>query len=189
MYQSFELMMQKCYQNNNPNILSRIKSDIRSGKEFHYLFVGKVGTGKTLLAREIYKQFRNQNPNIEHSFSRARELYRHYLSVMMSSYTDKGDAIKRAIRCFRSQFAVLDDIGAEKPRTEASRMFIEDILEDRYDFAKMYPCCSIITTNLTGEEIGQLYGHRVLDRLHEIFTIMVFNDHSFRQDHTEIIEG
>jgi len=147
------------------------------------------GTGKTLLAIEIYKQFKNQNPNIEHSFSRARELYRHYLSVMMSSYTDKGDAIKKAIRCFRSQFAVLDDIGAEKPRTEASRMFIEDILEDRYEFAKIYPCCSIITTNLTGEEIGQLYGHRVLDRLHEIFTIMVFNDHSFRQDHTEIIEG
>jgi len=190
MYRGFELRLPEWYSEiNSANCLKRIKNDLKSGKLFHYLFIGDVGVGKTVLAEEIFKQFRQNNPDIECNFLKGREVYQDYVIVLNSNYSDKSDALKKKTRCFRYLFSVLDDLGKEKPRTEGSRAYMESLLEDRYDFQKKIKCCTIITTNLSGQEIGDLYGEPVLNRLHEIFTIMKFGDHSFRLDHTEIIEA
>lgn len=182
MTQNFKLP--KNYVNNNPNIIKRIEHDIKVNKEFHYLFIGVVGSGKTYLATSLSKTMEGVK------YLSARQVYRDYLNIMMSDFTDKVSALNKKIHCMRGKYVILDDLGAEKPKTESSRAFMEEILEDRYEWIKKkLAICTIITTNLTGKEITSLYGNRVLDRLHEVFTIMKFNKYSFRNANVEIIEG
>lgn len=188
-FKGFDLKLPEWYKNNNPNILSWIKDDLKKGRQFHYLFIGEVGTGKTELTDIIYGQFKQHNAVINDRYIKATEIYQDYLGVMQSNYTDKHNAIRKRTGCLQNEFTILDDLGAEKPYTESSSQFIETILIGHYCFIKKYPCCSIITTNLTGDNIAERYGNRVLDRLHEVFTIMIFNNYSFRQEKTEIIKG
>jgi DNA replication protein DnaC len=90
----------------------------------------------------------------------------------------------------RGDFVILDDIGSEKPRTAGSRSFMEDIIEDRYDWImKGLGKRTVFTTNLTGSELAELYGDRVVDRLQEAFIIMKFKNYSFRKNKNIVIEG
>lgn len=175
------------YVNINPNITKRILGDINNDNNFHYLFLGPVGCGKTYLAELIYN-FMKRN-DVKTKYIKAREIYREYVEKMMSDVSDKADALRKRLQCLRGEFVVLDDLGDEKPRTEKSIAFMQDIITDRYEWIKNRDCKTIIITNLTGEEIGKTYGYRVLDRLHECFTVMKFKDHSFRSQNVEIIEG
>ena len=175
------------YQKNNPNILKRIEQDLDTNSGFHYLFMGDVGCGKTYLAEIIAKNFENVR------YNSAFELYSDYLFLLDSSYTDKNEAIKNLKHSLRGSFVILDDLGAESPRSESSRNFISAVCQDGYlwvkEVEKMKVTRSIITTNLTGMQIQKLYGVRVIDRLQELYTIMKFKSKSFRADEKEIIEG
>jgi DNA replication protein DnaC len=172
------------YKKNNPHIIEQIISDIKNEKDFHYLFQGCVGCGKTYLAKLISKTF--EDVKIKY----ARSVYREYLSVLDSNYTDKAVAIDKRIHCLRGDFVILDDIGSEKPRTAGSRSFMEDIIEDRYDWImKGLGKRTVFTTNLTGSELAELYGDRVVDRLQEAFIIMKFKNYSFRKNKNIVIEG
>ena len=194
MYQSFDLQLPEGYENLNPNIINRVKSDLKNAKQFNYLFLGLVGAGKTYLAKIIYKQFYRLN-HLENSssFLLARDVYQEYLAVLNSNFVDKSTAIRKRLNCFKDSFSVLDDLGAETPNTDASKSYMADIIERRYEYWQENPkyiAGSIITSNLkTGQEIGEMYGHRLLDRLHEMYTIMIFTNHSFRNKKAEIIKG
>lgn len=173
----------KDYEINNPNIIDRIRSDVNSNKEFHYFFVGCYGSGKTYLAEIIKNHFKNVK------FISAGDIYADYLNIINSNLSDKYDAADKRLHCMRSKFVILDDLGNEKPRTISSRSFIESILEDRYRWVKKgFGTRTIITTNLSGDLISELYGDHVLDRIHGIFTLMRFEEKSFRRDKLEIIE-
>ena len=186
-FKGFDLNLPHWYKDNNPAILKRIEVDLKAGNQFNYLFIGNVGTGKTLLADTIYNQFRCNNPRIDNKYIRAMDIYQEYLGVMMSNYTDKLNALEKRIRCLEKPFVIFDDLGTEKPSTDSSRQFIETILINHYNYVLKYCSSSIISTNLTGDDIADKYGNRVLDRIHDAFTIMKFNNHSFRQEKTEII--
>ena len=54
---------------------------------------------------------------------------------------------------------------------------IVDLLTRRYD-RQLF---TVITTNLTSEEIRAKYGERIADRLNEMMTKIVFRDSSFRR--------
>ena len=176
-----DFRLPKDYVKNNPNILEQVASDIN--KNFHYFFQGQVGSGKTYLADAIAKYH-------EFKIIKAREVYRDYLRLMNSDYSDKNEQLTKIVRILRGKNVIFDDIGAEKPKTAASANFIEDIIEDRYDWWKKGLAeRTIFTTNLTGIELGELYGDRVVDRLQEMFIIMKFKKVSFRTKKQKIIEG
>ena len=45
------------YETNNPKILAQVKKDLAGDAEFHYLFIGVCGCGKTYLAKFFAKNY------------------------------------------------------------------------------------------------------------------------------------
>jgi DNA replication protein DnaC len=176
----------KDYKVNNPAIFKQVSIDVDTGNTFHYIFTGVCGCGKTYLAEQIAKHY----PNTK--IITAQEAYQKYRYAINLNTADQATELRKSIHCMRGRddLLILDDLGAEKPRTEASRAFMESILEDRYEWIrKGFGGSTIITTNLTSEKLAEFYGDRVLDRLQEMFTIMKFRPYSFRSLKRKIIEG
>ena len=189
MIQATELKLPKHYKENNPNILSRVRKDMGEGKPFHYLFVGAVGCGKTELARAIWGSYESRH----FESVKIRRFYRSYLYHLSTNQDDKYQAIREVEKQFRSRAVIIDDVGDERPATEAAHDYIASMMEERYDYCILPHnrdfCQTVITTNLKGEDILKFYGSRVLDRMEELFTIMEFNAHSFRREKKEKIKG
>lgn len=176
------------YQKNNPNIIDRIESDLDEDRNFHYLFTGKVGSGKTYLARIIYVSFQRQTQERWYS-AKIRDTYKRYLEVS-DLQRDRSKLVNRIEAPFIARNTVLDDLGYESPATEAAHEYISGLLDKRYDRWTQELCDrTIITTNLSGDQIADVYGNRTMDRLEEMCTIMKFNDESFRRKDREIVTG
>jgi len=182
-----KLKLPEYYEKNNPNILQKVGDDMKAGRPFHYLFIGTVGCGKTELARAIVRSHPGFN------VVKTRRFYRSYLEYISMRHQDKYESIRIIERQFRERLLILDDLGDEKPSTEAARDYMSAMIEERYDYCshpgRVDKCRTVITTNLTGKQILDFYGSRVLDRLEEMFIIMKFKEHSFRHDKVKTISG
>ena len=185
-----KLILPKGYKENNKNILKYVKSKIENDSEFHYLFQGTVGCGKTLLSKIIEASIKSKTGNKINSLI-CRRLYEKYLKIITSDCTDKYEAIDDIYRIFHSEFLILDDLGDERPGTDSAHDFVGGLIEERYNFLKRtnFKGRTIISTNLNGNEIINFYGSRVYDRMQEMFVICKFNKVSFRENKLTIIEG
>jgi DNA replication protein DnaC len=186
-----KLILPSYYKENNPNIIKTIREDFKDDKPFHYLFLGKAGCGKTELARIIYKSSATHHKNHnEYSFIKARELYWNYLDNLKDSNFGSNWIIKKNENAIKAPKLVFDDLGNEKPSTTSAREYIGTYLERRYDLINLNRVSNtIITTNLDQKGLYNLYGSRVLDRLEEMFTVMVFKKHSFRSEKRKVVKG
>lgn len=156
---------------------------MNNDQNFHYLFLGKPGTGKTYLANIIKKSI----PGCK--FMEAREIYSDYLRIIGGNFSDKAEAIAKREHSLRGEYVIMDDLGDEKG-TEAGHEFIGKLITDRYYwFKKGFAKGTIITSNLDGKAIKEIYGSRIIDRLYEMCIVMEFQDHSFRMDNLRIISG
>ncbi len=175
-----DLIFPENYRFNNPNIIKLVKKVYN--QEFHLLFMGVVGCGKTYLAQIISK-------TDKFKFINARNAYYEYLRLKEGDYSDKHEALRKARNQLCGANVIFDDIGSEKPATQAAHSFIEGLIEDRYErIKKGYSKKTIFTTNLNAEMIRDFYGDRVLDRISEVFTICKFQNKSFREEKLKIVE-
>ena len=174
------------YVKNNPNLLKHLNTNLVNGKSFHYLFTGDVGCGKTYLAKNTIGCSLSRWHTIK-----VHKFYQEYLSIISSSAYDKFDALKSHNLIMQSESLLIDDLGDEKPSTEAAHDYFAGLIERRYDYLERKAKFSrtIITTNLTGNQISKTYGSRVLDRIKHYFVICKFNDVSFRDKTKQIILG
>ena len=205
----FEIRYPKAYKKNNKKIIKRVEKDlllygnnIIDGVEHsdmkvsaHYLFQGVVGCGKTTLAKIIFNVCRYKGDSDNSKSTSFRKIYEDYLGFLGSTFTDKHTAIQDLSELMKKELLLLDDLGDEKPNTDAAHDYIGGLLEKRYEYIKTgFPgnelnCVTIITTNLNGKQIIDTYGSRVYDRLQEIFVICKFKDVSFREKKRQIIKG
>jgi DNA replication protein DnaC len=168
---------------------------------FHFLIIGQVGTGKTMFSKTVMRRFMEHSkiPPCSESkwFLKSAALYESHLRLIRNnSGSDKGDAIENNQKVILGDIKrcagniVLDDIGTE--RGGESSPFIGGLLERRYDFIKKHgnKASTIITTNLglgNGDlSIRKTYGERVLDRLIEMFNIIIFEDRRYRSCKADI---
>ena len=205
----FEIVYPKAYKKNNKNIIERIEKDMQlygnnmiDGVQHdamkvsaHYLFQGVVGCGKTTLAKLLFYSCRRFGNSSDTKMTSCRSMYEEYLRLMGSEYSDKYDAISELSDVTKKEVLLIDDLGDEKPNTDAAHDYIGGLIEKRYEHVKNYypgnrlNSVTIITTNLTGQQIVDMYGSRVYDRIQEIFVICKFNDVSFREKKRTIIKG
>ncbi len=168
------------YIKNNKNTLSLVEKNINNN--YHYLFVGSVGSGKTHLAKIL------QKTDDRFKFVYARNIYYEYVRLLKGDYADANERIASLVRTGRTRCLIFDDIGTEKPPTAAARSFIEGLIEDRYmAIEEGIAQKTIMTTNLSLKEIEMLYGERVADRILGSLTICKFQDISFRKKKMKVV--
>ena len=80
-----------------------------------------------------------------------------------------------------TSFVVFDDLGAEE-NTEDSQNIVRRLLMYRYNHCKQ----TVITTNLTGEELKARYSERIVSRIYEDYLVVVMNGEDRRKKKLEI---
>jgi len=141
---------------------------------------GSVGTGKSWACKAIINKFYSEDfPCKFVTFSKL-------LDYIRTSYSDNqglsqvGKAHSELTKVMESRLLVLDDLGAEKSQSEVNSWAYEQLfilINDRVESDDYL----FITTNLSGKELKDRYGHRVLDRILGSSRAFKFEGESFRQ--------
>ena len=146
---------------------------------FGFILSGLCGNGKTTIVkalRELIKalQIRDEYGRWELRLLDAKTICR--LSV--------NDDVWFNELC-NERLLAIDDLGCEPLEIQSYGNIytpIIDLLTRRYDRQKF----TILTTNLTPQEIGERYGERIGDRLNEMMHQINFKEGSFRLTDTSI---
>jgi DNA replication protein DnaC len=137
------------------------------------LLTGPPGTGKTRMAAIAANHISDLGwpvkfisaPDYHAAFLHSQDLMRKNDAEALDYYEVLGGYGKwEAWRLM-----VLDDLGRERSTaTEYSAHLVEELLRSRYDD----DAPTIVTTNLTVDEIGDRYGDRTASLIHELFWIV-----------------
>ncbi|MGY0391199.1 hypothetical protein ACW5R3_01400 [Bizionia sp. KMM 8389] len=144
------------------------------------LIIGGVGIGKTDYLKCFEAIFKPISSLRFKSYS-AKHLVREFekcATPIEKDYFFKDIDRKRIF---------IDDIGSEKDASNYGLFnVVGDILSERYDKnQKTFITTNFVNTNHNVEEtlnaLGERYGHRIYDRLFEMFNIIVFTGQSLRK--------
>lgn len=181
-YKTFE-----AWQANNErmaNILSFAQNYTHHPKA-NLIFSGSTGTGKTMLANLIATTFIKQEKSVlilrssqiceqargtwhKHAQTTEQALIEHWVSVDLLVIDELGEA----------------DMANNADMAKTDRERISSIIDGRYAQGKP----TIITTNLTKEQMIQRLGDRAWDRLQQNAVFIAFNWQSYRQVHSNFVE-
>lgn len=153
--------------------------DVKKG----LLIMGDVGTGKTICMRvmaKIYKSFRMVETRhiTRDAISKPQRIVDMY-GRMSFKLTPGGSAVREMPYnyCF-------DDLGLE-PTTISNYgnkiPVMSEILLDRYKMFVESGMITHCTTNLSADNLGEVYGSRIKDRLRQMMNVIVFEGNSKRK--------
>lgn len=145
---------------------------LHSSRRWGLLLTGGIGTGKTTLAKALLRTYLRCDvwlypPNI-------KELTANEAVRIASYYPARWEEV------LNSEFLIIDDIGTEPTEVKSYGMAItpiQEVLQYRYEKRSK----TILTSNLSAEEIASRYGERVADRFKEMFAIIHFTGESWRK--------
>lgn len=153
--------------------LSRAKwigANIRDGSKDNYLFSGKPGRGKTMLAVSILNAL-NSIPSCELSclFVSVEMFMNLEWTVYKNNNSWDKDELYKEEQCIRNcDVLVLDDLGSEATfksgkDVEQATKHKQEVLFRIADYRKSKT--NIITTNNTGKELQTMYHPKIVSRL------------------------
>lgn len=135
------------------------------------IMTGKTGNGKTHLASVVCKQVAAEN-NAQPIYTTASHMLRYIRGSYDSVEYTEDQAINRYATC---DLLVLDEVGV-RLSSDAARATMFEVLDIRYQ-----DCApTIIISNLSVKEIQEQIDERMVDRLSENGTLMVFDWKSYR---------
>lgn len=132
------------------------------------MLAGTVGSGKTTLFNAIVSMILILHPSVRVYKKSALDLAR-IAQVDMDEFN----------RYCNAEVLFIDDVGQE-PIVKNFGNEISPMLElifKRYD-KQLF---TIITTNLSSDQIRKIYGQRISDRFAEMFDVITYNIPSFRK--------
>ena len=142
--------------------VERVVKWMYDSKKRGLLLCGTLGNGKTTMLRAIKRFF---NYNI--SYFEAQGIYNHFKQTQEFPYIGQKDIL------------LIDDLGVE-PQS------YNDFGEIRYPLAELLMLRykqnrpTIIATNCTFEQIGEIYGDRLQDRMKEMYAVITYKEPSYR---------
>lgn len=120
------------------------------------LICGEPGRGKSRLGCALVRAFVKQRRRA--LFTTARHLQR----TVWDSYTADGADERSAIRTFtQPDLLVIDDLGHEGKSGDATLALLLDVLDERANHRR----ATVVTTNLTGDEVASRFDSAMLSRL------------------------
>lgn len=156
-----------------PKLINSLKEHLNTEPFKSLVFYGKCGCGKTHLAVAIIKELIRKGKACEKRIADKTETILYALKYDFVSVPDLLLKLRSSFKHEESiteeqminnysttDYLVLDDLGAEKT-TEYSAAAIYLIIDNRYKWQKP----TIITSNLTMEELEEKIGSRVASRL------------------------
>ncbi|SFA76361.1 ATP-binding protein [Selenomonas ruminantium] len=155
---------------------SQLDYQVKHG--FGLILSGHYGAMKTTMAVAVLRQWLDTGHN---------GLIVPMCSLMDNLYTmrimNREEFAKYDQRIRSTPLLVIDDLGAENNESWILSK-IDSIITERYN--KMLPV--IVTTNLTKKELEGTYSARVMDRLRNISTYLVFDAESQRRTKSNIYD-
>ena len=141
----------------------------------NFTFIGPVGCGKTYLASIIAGEIKKKG--LITMLATATELNQLFLKNHTARYGEKTDVMGALIAC---DFLVIDDLGAEVNYNNVTVEYFFALVSER--LAKRRG--TVITTNLTLDEIADRYGERFLSRIskNKNSAVIHFDDMNYRNN-------
>ena len=157
------------YLNNEKDFESEEGFSLKKG----LMIAGNFGSGKTQLMK-TYKDVKSML-KMKVGFQSCVDMNMRFLKKdEFTNKTERFDGIKTFSNKFDSQERIFDDLGEEETTVldYGNRVCVmAHILSERYKGLKE-GCITHVTTNLTKEQIGKVYGGRIESRMFEMFNIL-----------------
>jgi DNA replication protein DnaC len=145
-------------------------------RQFGLLICGKCGNGKTTLMRAVCRAINLLNLKDTYGEDWTVQSISAKQLARMSKQRDLYDKYKAI---FRAKMVAVDDVGFEPCEVLDFGNVVNpviDLMEQRYD-EQLF---TMLTTNLTPDQIKERYGERISDRFNEMMRKIVFTNASFR---------
>lgn len=128
-------------------------------------FLGKTGVGKTHMSLSIAKKVAEQGYTVAYGsiINYLRTLEREHFGRAENSETDTMQILTAA------DLLILDDLGSEF-RTHFSEPALYNIINSRINLGLP----TIISSNLSAEELQNTYNDRIISRIFGVFTTLMF---------------
>lgn len=140
---------------------------------FGMLLCGEPGNGKTTLALAIKSL-------VHYIYSNDYEHAKDFVQIQAREICDYAKNKEKTFKAlWHKDMLLIDDLGTEPSEVLHYGNVLNpviDLLCSRYD-RQLF---TIITTNLTPQNIREHYGNRVADRFNEMFERIVFRNSSYR---------
>lgn len=149
------------------------------------LLIGSFGTGKTMLANLILKEF------VRGGYRCFATTFAQTIDMLTASWKSNEDRQYFQRRFVDSEILLLDDVGRElRSKSNLAESTFDNILRTRVQEGRP----TFITTNMSAEELGDGYGAAILSLLKEHSIVYEMSGQDFRaQSNTrtlnEIREG
>lgn len=139
------------------------------------IYGAACGTGKTTLANAMCNLV---NYLFDSVYSQDRKtVYRTSAINLVKMYSDNPEQYKRMVS---QELLFVDDLGTEPVNIKIyGNEFspVTELLYNRYDWQRW----TIVTSNLSDEQLKERYGTRIDDRLREMFDRILFQGNSYRK--------
>ncbi|WP_125769515.1 ATP-binding protein [Companilactobacillus furfuricola] len=146
-----------------------IANEIYKGNTSNYLFTGKTGRGKTMLAVSILNGLKSLETDISCLFVSVEMLINIERQAVTDKYNIEKNDVYRIEKCIQKcDVLVLDYLGSETSFVtgadiQPATRFTQEVLFRIADYRKNK--ANIITTNNTGSELQRMYNGKIISRL------------------------
>lgn len=135
------------------------------------LFIGRAGVGKTFLSNCIASALLEQG--IPVLYMPVSALFKPFSAAAFASEEEKEMLWHMKNLILNVELLIIDDLGTEK-QTETRYEEVLEILNTREMNGRKFPCKTIITTNMSPDDLFAAYGERVASRILGTFDILRF---------------
>lgn len=135
------------------------------------LFVGRSGVGKTFLSNCVASSLLEKGVPV--LYMPVSALFKPFAAAAFASEEEKEmlQVLKELI--LNVELLIIDDLGSEKQTATRYEELLE-ILNTRELNGRKHPCKTIITTNMTPQNLFDTYGERVASRILGTFDVLRF---------------
>lgn len=154
------------------DLVKDFADDFSQDKSRNMIMFGPAGTGKTFLSNCLAKALIEKQHSV--SYQRAGDMFNKMAGLSFSNKADP-ELLGEERHVYKSELLIIDDLGTEFT-TEFSKARLFSIISDRLSNGRS----TVISTNLSMNQIKDFYGERISSRLMGDYILLPFYGQDLR---------